>query len=152
MRTTIIIIKIIIYSTPAGSARRPPEREAQQTSATSPLGGRDLDHLSRKLPYPRSPALCRKDTTYPCSNRLRSSYQLALSVHESVSKSIWSHPFEYIEEFVTRTSIAKYDDDDVRSFFHRFVKETSIIKYDDDDDYRSSFPSGILTSQTRSFR
>ena len=40
---------------------------------------------------------------------------------------------------MTRTSIAKYDDDDVRSFFHRFVKETSIIKYDDDDDYRSSF-------------
>jgi len=41
---------------------------------------------------------------------------------------------------VTRTSIAKYDEDDVRSFFHRFVKETSIIKYDDDDDdYRSSF-------------
>ena len=41
---------------------------------------------------------------------------------------------------MTRTSIAKYDDDDVRSFFHRFVTETSIIKYDhDDDDYRSSF-------------
>ena len=41
---------------------------------------------------------------------------------------------------MTRTSIAIYDDDDVRSFFHRFVKETSIIKYDDDDDdYRSSF-------------
>ena len=41
---------------------------------------------------------------------------------------------------MTRTSIAKYDDDDVRSFFHRFVKETSIINYDDDDDdYRSSF-------------
>ena len=40
---------------------------------------------------------------------------------------------------MTGTSIAKYDDDDVRSFFHRFVKETSIIKYDDDDDddYRS---------------
>ena len=35
---------------------------------------------------------------------------------------------------MTRTSIAKYDDDDVRSFFHRFVKETSNIKYDDDDD------------------
>ena len=32
------------------------------------------------------------------------------------------------------TSITKYDDDDVRSVFHRFVKETSIIKYDDDDD------------------
>ena len=35
---------------------------------------------------------------------------------------------------MTRTSIAKYDDDDVRSFFHRFVKEIWIIKYDDDDD------------------
>ena len=35
---------------------------------------------------------------------------------------------------MTGTSIAKYDDDDVRGFFHRFVKETSIIKYDDDDD------------------
>ena len=41
---------------------------------------------------------------------------------------------------MTGTSIAKYDDDGVRRFFHRFVKETSIIKYDDDDDdYRSSF-------------
>ena len=38
------------------------------------------------------------------------------------------------------TSFTKYDDDDVRSFFHMFVKETSITKYDDDDDdYRSSF-------------
>ena len=40
---------------------------------------------------------------------------------------------------MTGTSIANYDDDDVRSFFHRFVKETSIIKYDDDDDDRSLF-------------
>ena len=84
----ISLAGVLPFAGVGGSARRPPEREAQPTSATPPLGGRDLDHLSRKLPYPRSPALCRKDTTYPCSNRLRSSYQLALSVHESVSKSI----------------------------------------------------------------
>ena len=35
---------------------------------------------------------------------------------------------------MSATSIANYDDDDARSFFHKFVKETSIIKYDDDDD------------------
>ena len=38
----------------------------------SPLGGRGLDPLTSALPYPRLPALCRKDTTYPWSNRLRS--------------------------------------------------------------------------------
>ena len=71
-----------------GSARRPPEREAQPTSATPPLGGRDLDHLSRKLPYPRSPALCRKDTTYPWSNRLRSNSSVVIIIVIMIAISI----------------------------------------------------------------
>ena len=44
----------------------------------SPLRGRGLDQLTSALPYPRSPALCRKDTTYPWSNRLRSHYNMVM--------------------------------------------------------------------------
>ena len=39
---------------------------------TSPFRGKGLDQLTLALPYPSSPALCRKDTTYPWSYRLRS--------------------------------------------------------------------------------
>ena len=74
----ISLAGVLPFAGVGGSARRPPERVAQPTSATSPLGGRDLDHLSRELPYPRSPALCREDTTYPWSNRLRSHYNMML--------------------------------------------------------------------------
>ena len=35
-----------------------------------------VSELSSALPDPRSPALCRKDTTYPWSNRLRSRYNM----------------------------------------------------------------------------
>ena len=38
----------------------------------TPLGGKGLDQLTLAFPYPRTPALCRKDTTYPWSYRLRS--------------------------------------------------------------------------------
>ena len=34
--------------------------------------------LSSALPYPSFPALCRKDTTYPWSNRLRSHYNIVM--------------------------------------------------------------------------
>ena len=37
----------------------------------SPLRGKGLDRLTLALPYPSSPALRRKDTTYPWSYRLR---------------------------------------------------------------------------------
>ena len=40
----------------------------------TPLGGKGLDPLTLAFPYPRTPALCRKDTTYPWSYRLRSNY------------------------------------------------------------------------------
>ena len=67
---------------------------------------------------------------YVARKRSRSDAKIAAAT--SGWQPIW-------EATICGTSFTKYDDDDVRSFFHMFVKETSIIKYDDDDDYRSSF-------------
>ena len=69
---------------------------------------------------------------YVARKRSRSDAKIAAAT------SGWQHIWEAT---ICGTSFTKYDDDDVRSFFHKFVKETSIIKYDDDDDddYRSSF-------------
>ena len=62
---------------------------------------------------------------YVARKRSRSDAKIAAAT------SGWQHIWEAT---ICGTSFTKYDDDDVRSFFHRFVKETSIIKYDDDDD------------------
>ena len=46
----------------------------------SPFRGGRVTKRSSALPSPRSPALFRKDTTYPRSNRLRSNYNVVMII------------------------------------------------------------------------
>ena len=61
-----------------GPIRLHPRRETHQLGRSPPLGGRGLDQLTSALPHPSFPALCRKDTTYTWSNRLRSHYNIVM--------------------------------------------------------------------------
>ena len=65
---------------------------------------------------------------YVARKRSRSDAKIAAAT------SGWQHIWETT---ICGTSFTKYDDDDVRSPFHRSVKETSID--DDNDDDRVSF-------------
>ena len=70
-------IKRIIYSTTTTTTLCAPTRLHQRTGSITdkcyhPSRGKHLDQQTSALPYPSFPALCRQDTTYPWSNRLRS--------------------------------------------------------------------------------
>ena len=55
-----------------------PARGSTPARDISPSTGGSVSILSSALPYPSFPALCRKDTTYPWSNRLRSHYNIVM--------------------------------------------------------------------------
>merc|ERR1712078_49405 len=55
-----------------------PAKGSTPAREISPFTGGRVSILSLALPYPSFPALCRKDTTYPWSNRLRSHYNIVM--------------------------------------------------------------------------
>ena len=69
------------YSTTITLVRADPPTPAKGNTPAreiSPFTGGSVSILSSALPYPSFPALCRKDTTYPWSNRLRSHYNIVM--------------------------------------------------------------------------
>ena len=70
--TTTTTITLVRADPPTPAKGNTPAREI------SPFTGGRVSILSSALPYPSFPALCRKDTTYPWSNRLRSHYNMML--------------------------------------------------------------------------